>query len=71
MEMAWNGQHQVETALREEIIRLQDLLLNSNIVSPLFGLLIIEKSQRTYAGINVWLRSGLNWIGTVSNSLPR
>jgi hypothetical protein len=67
------GQHQRETALREENALLRDFIANNmdpNIVSPLFGLLIIKESQRAYAGINVWLRSGLNWIETVFNSLP-
>ena len=56
LEKAWSGQHQVETALREEIARLRDVIANNvdpKIVSFLFGLLIIKNSQRIYAGINI------------------
>ena len=38
--MAWSGQHQRETALREENALLRDFIANNmdpNIVSPLFG----------------------------------
>jgi hypothetical protein len=68
--MAWNGQHQVETSLREEIAHLRDLMVannvDPNIVSTQFGFLIIKKSQRTYADADVWiLRCSLNWIEAV------
>lgn len=51
MEKAWSVQHHVETALREEISRLRDVMLannvDPNIVSTQFGLLIIKKSRCT------------------------
>lgn len=57
--MAWNGQHRVETSLREEIARLRSVILannvDPNIVSTQFGFLIIKKSQRTYADSDVWI----------------
>ena len=71
--MAWNGQHLVETSLREEVAHLRSVLLannvDPNIVSTQFGFLIIKKSQRTYADTDVWIPGlRLNWIEVVFDS---
>jgi hypothetical protein len=43
--------------------------VDPNTVSTQFGLLIIKKSQCTYAGTDVWLHNSLNWIEAVFNFL--